>query len=131
MRSCASSSSTEPDAVNDVLFNAGVLQHVARDEGDGGDGGEGLTELVVPRFDEVFGKLVSVFLGNTEFTSEDKGTFACTCALSGLYAQCPHQLFCRALPWVCRSPDIDLNPYASRAVDRNRKAIFTFRIHGM
>ena len=31
-----------------------------------------------------------------------------------MYAQCPHELFVRALPWKCRSPDVDLHPYASR-----------------
>ena len=43
------------------------------------------------------------------------GSVCCTCKLHAMFSQCPHELFVRALPWKCRSSDVDLFPYSSRS----------------
>ena len=44
-----------------------------------------------------------------------EASFLCSCLLASLHGECPHILFCRALPCRCRSPDVILQPYAAQS----------------
>ena len=62
-----------------------------------------------------FGALHLVFLHGRASVYQPKWTRLCTCLLSALHGQCPHQLFARALPLLAASPDIMLHPYVSQS----------------
>ena len=99
-----------------ALVDIGVLQRVP--------GKESTLHLNVASFVECFSSFHFVFLKGEAHRFHTDYDLLRTCTLFAMHADCPCSQFARALPWLCRAPDLILHQHPTR------KALAKHLTHG-